>query len=255
MTTFNIFLFCIVTPILIGIVILMIIIAKKASKFEAISDKHLKTEDERFEFKKQELKGIDNKVESLSDIISSKVINPLAEVNNRINLLGVDANMDNLMKSFNELDISFSQIGDNALYFGTELDDLTITFIIRLDIERQLLYFQAFSGAFDKITPTIYEHINEFNSRNMVGSLELRSFSDKFIPTLNYALLFHDNKLSRNNILEVIRYIGFAMQELFSEKIIIELSFFSISFKDYLKLSLGEEKYKELTSEEDGQTE
>ena len=42
MTTFDIFLFFIVTPVLIGVIIIMVFIAKKASNMEETTVNHIK---------------------------------------------------------------------------------------------------------------------------------------------------------------------------------------------------------------------
>ena len=179
-------------------------------------------------------------------MINQNVVNTISEVNQKISKLGVEATYANFETILTELEIKYSAIGEDVILIPYIIDSLKISIIVRLDLKIKIIRFTAFCVLFDTINDNAYKFLNDYNSNLTIGSVVIEKVNDKYIPIMNYSLFLHENKLSKQNIIETIDYFNTTLEELFSEKqLFLDIVISVIEFHEYFELLEAERALNE----------
>jgi len=262
MSSIEIFLFLVATPVLVIVAIGMVIIAMKTKKIEETSasqfnktteiDKatkaHLIEESKRHEYKQKKFEEIDNKIEELPSTITEKVKEPIGKIYDKIELLGMAATIANLKVILTKIvgESKFGEYAEGAFYFGNVVSDIKITYMIKFSKDKRNLILQSFSHFFEDIPIEGMQKLLEYNADFLVGTIGIKDFNGKKVIMIDETIDLPGLRMSEESIGRTLAFLTNIHAEIFAQKKFVKISFVEIIFTDYLKLSLGEEKYNEL---------
>lgn len=268
MGTFEIFLFFVATPVLIAVAIGMVLIVVKANKLETFSTKqvtqveklesattsHMIEEAIRHKYNEGRFASIDNKLQALPDVVVENISSPINKLYEKIDLLGYSATLDNLTMLFNRIlgENNYGVIGGETIFFGSMFDDIKITYLFHFTPDRKKLIIQTFSHLFESISPEGLTKLLEYNSSTIIGTIGLRTFGDKKLIMIDDTLDLPSSRLNEDSLRESIALLAQIHSDLFAKKEIFDVTFIQILIKDYLQLTLGEQKFNELLESSKG---
>lgn len=243
----EIFLTFIATPFLAIITGVFIYVAHKANKLQSGAEIHEMQEAERFEYKEKSLSKIDNKIDDLTKKVAIDLLEPINQVYQKINLIGLPANLQNLEKCLNDIEVNPHQLTDDSYWFGLNVENIKITFIAFLNKKLDKLIITSFSHSVTVISEELLSKILEYNKSSLIGNVGINKTKDTNLIIVDYVMFLHDNHLPLKAINEIIKSLCNVHVELFAEKY-LEIGLSEFIIDDYVKLVLGEKKYNELES-------